>query len=210
MTQRARKASQPNPPPRDAGRRTGPSTRGQTSVPGATEFIPIVSPHSFLRFRPLIVLIPGFRVSKQPYKIPFCPSHSRGTTTARPPTTWAESASPAPSDQTRALRGRHDERVELPGRSHDDLADDLRDLRGVCCLRRATKREHVAVGTMNAWSSKGGTTTTSPTSCAICASCVVRRPRRATSASCIARAERAHHAQHARRGHGATCIIIVL
>jgi len=34
-------------------------------------------------------------------------------------------------DQTPAHRGGYDECVELPGRGHDDLADDLRDLRGV-------------------------------------------------------------------------------
>jgi hypothetical protein len=62
--------------------------------------------------------------------------------------------------------------VELPGRSHDDFADDLCDLCGVRHPHRAAKREHVAAGTTNAWSSKGGATTTSPTTCTIRASCV--------------------------------------
>ncbi|KAI0282411.1 hypothetical protein BC826DRAFT_1135110 [Russula brevipes] len=40
-----------------------------------------------------------------------------------------ESLSPALSDQTLAHRDGYDERVELPGRSHDDLANNLRNLR---------------------------------------------------------------------------------
>jgi hypothetical protein len=58
-----------------------------------------------------------------------------------------------------AHRGRHDERMELPGRSHDDLANDLRDLRIVRCPHRATKRGHIAVGKKNVWSSQGAAAT---------------------------------------------------
>jgi hypothetical protein len=44
-------------------------------------------------------------------------------------------------------------------------------------LRRATKREHTAAGTRNAWSSQEGATTTSPTICTICVSCVAHAER---------------------------------
>jgi hypothetical protein len=58
--------------------------------------------------------------------------------------------------------------------------------------RRATKREHIAAGTTNAWSSQGAATTTPPTTCAICAesshddivtTCAI-------CASCVTRIER--------------------
>jgi hypothetical protein len=72
------------------------------------------------------------------------PWSSQGAATMTPPTTCAicaESPSPVPSDQTPAHCGGYDERVEPPGRSHDDLADDRCDLRGVRRPRPATKRQ---------------------------------------------------------------------
>jgi hypothetical protein len=50
--------------------------------------------------------------------------------------------------------------MELPGRSHNDLADDLRDLRVVRCPHRATKRGHIAAGKKNVRSSQGAATMT--------------------------------------------------
>jgi hypothetical protein len=89
------------------------------------------------------------------------------------------STSPAPSDQTPAHRGGYDERVELPGRNHDDLADDLRV---VCHPRQATEREHIAAGTKNTRSSQGAAAMTTSRGDL----CVVRHPRRATEREHIA------------------------
>ncbi|KAI0276032.1 hypothetical protein BC826DRAFT_1114235 [Russula brevipes] len=52
-----------------------------------------------------------------------------------------ESLSPALSDQTLAHRDGYDERVELPGRSHDDLANNLRNLRAPLATRRPPRKE---------------------------------------------------------------------
>jgi hypothetical protein len=59
----------------------------QPSIP------PIVSPHPFFKFRP--PLIPGFRVSEQPYKIPLGPSHCRRAATARPRSPGVAGAAPS-------------------------------------------------------------------------------------------------------------------
>jgi len=88
----------------------------------------------------------------------------------------------------RAHRGGYDERVELPGRSRDDLADDLRDLRVMRHPSQATKHEHIAADEEHAELPGAAATTTTS-----------RRPARQASPapSDRTRAHRGGHEEHA-------------
>jgi hypothetical protein len=86
--------------------------------------------------RDLRVVRHPHRATKREYIVAGSSQGAAATTTSRQP---ARRASPAPSDQTRAHCGGHEERAELPGSSrHDDIAATCAI--GASCVPRAERR----------------------------------------------------------------------